>query len=77
MTDSIRGRKHINRYTRFPRQHVGRAARNDSQRHSAVNHAVGHFVDRAVAARRQNEVATGLDLPLRLNRGATRPGGSH
>ncbi len=42
-----------------------------------MDHAVGNFIDGAVAARCQNEVATGLDLALRLNRRATRPGGTY
>ena len=37
-------------------QHVGRAAGQDGQRHLGVHHALGHFVDGAVAAGRHHQV---------------------
>ncbi len=42
------------------------------KRHARVQHAICHFVDGAVAAGRDNQVAPGLNLPPRLTASRTR-----
>ena len=44
---------------------------------AAMEHAGGYFVDGAVAARGENEVATSLNLLLGLRGSAPRSGGGH
>jgi hypothetical protein len=56
----------VNRQAHLPRQHIRGSAGQNRERHVTAQHPVRNFVDRAVAARRHNQIAATLYFVPRL-----------
>ena len=59
-------------------QDVGGAAGENGQRHGGMQHALGGFIDGAIAAGNHNQVGAAADVLARNDaRGSPAPGGDH